>query len=278
MTYQEAVRKGFELLEKEGILDAKTDAWLLLSMVCGISRNDYYMRGNESMPKSKQAEYEAVLALRAKRMPLQYITGEQEFMGYRFLVNPNVLIPRQDTEILVEEAAGKIQPGMEFLDLCTGSGCIAVSILKQIPGACATAADISAGALCTAGENARLHGVSLKLVESDLFEQISGRFDVIVSNPPYIPTQEIAGLMAEVRDYEPMEALDGSRDGLLFYRRIVLEGKRHLKSGGYLMFEIGCNQGEAVFKIMEGEGYYGITVKKDLAGLDRVVTGQIAAV
>lgn len=274
MTYREALSRGELLLEEHGIDDAKVDAWLLLAMVCKMDRNFYYMHMNEDVTEEQQAEYTSVLKKRAERIPLQYITGEQEFMGLKFLVNSNVLIPRQDTEVLVEEALKKIKPGMEVLDLCTGSGCIIISILKNAPEVTGVAADISKQALNIAKENAKLNEVSVRFETSDLFNSIKGTFDVIVSNPPYIPTEEITKLMPEVRDFEPYDALDGKEDGLYFYRKIIREGKQYLKPDGYLMFEIGYNQGEEVSELMQRAGYGEINVVKDLAGLDRVVIGK----
>ncbi len=275
MTYRELMGKGEAFLKKAGIADAREDAWLLLAMVCKIDRNFYYMHMNEELPEPAQAEYTSVLQKRAKRIPLQHMTGEQEFMGLRFLVNSDVLIPRQDTEILVEEAIKKIRPGMDVLDVCTGSGCIIISIAKNISGIRAAALDISREALLVAKNNAKLHGVSIEFLESDLFAEIHGTYDVIISNPPYIPTDEIDTLMPEVREFEPHLALDGSQDGLLFYRRILDEAQYHLKPGGHLLFEIGCDQGQAVCGLLKQAGYSEIAVAKDLAGLDRVVMGTL---
>lgn len=274
MTYREVIDKGEVLLRENGIDDAKMDAWLLLAMVCKIDRNFYYVHMHEDITEEQLSEYESVLKKRSERIPLQYITGEQEFMGLKFQVNSNVLIPRQDTEILVEEAIKQIKPGMEVLDLCTGSGCIIISIMKNVPEITAVATDISKQALIVAKENAKLNEVSVRFETSNLFDSIKGRFDVIVSNPPYIPTAEIEKLMPEVRDFEPYDALDGKEDGLMFYRKIIEEGKQYLKPEGYLMFEIGYDQGKAVSELMRRAGYSEIKVIKDLAGLDRVVTGK----
>lgn len=274
MTYREAIDMGEKLLSENGIADARTDAWLLLAMACKIDRNFYYLHMKEDITEEEKAEYESVLKKRAERIPLQYITGEQEFMGLGFLVNSNVLIPRADTEVLVEEALKIIKPGMKVLDLCTGSGCIIISILKNVPDAEGTATDISRQALIVAKENARRNNVSPLFETSDLLDHVQGRFDVIVSNPPYIRTEEIAKLMPEVRDFEPYDALDGKEDGLYFYRRIIAESREHLEPGGYLMFEIGYDQGEDVSALMAKSGYQEIEVIKDLAGLDRVVIGK----
>lgn len=273
MTYQQILKWGESFLWEKGIEDAKTDSWLLLAMACHIDRNFYYLHMREEMPKEQKEAYEAVLKKRAEHVPLQHITGEQEFMGLPFLVNSDVLIPRQDTEILVEEALKKAKPGMQILDLCTGSGCIIISMLKNRPDLFGTASDISAAALRIAEKNAKLNEVSPVFVQGDLFAPVKGTFDMILSNPPYIPTAEIEKLMPEVKEHEPLLALDGKEDGLVFYKRIIKEGYSYLNPGGYLMFEIGYDQGEEVSARMEQAGYQGVKVIKDLAGLDRVVIG-----
>ncbi len=274
MTYQEALRYGQIRLIAAGVLEVESDAWLLMSAVCRIDRNFYYVYGNEEMIKEQEKEYMALLEKRAERIPLQYITGEQDFMGLTFKVNPSVLIPRQDTETLVEEVLKAVTPGMEVLDLCTGSGCIAVSLAKFVPGAKVQGVDISPEALKVSEENARRNGVNVHFFLSDMFGQVEGKFDMIVSNPPYIPTGEIQGLMPEVKDFEPHLALDGKEDGLWFYRILAGEGKKYLKPKGTLMVEIGCDQGKDVSRIFKDNGYCDIKVIKDLAGLDRVVTGK----
>lgn len=274
MTYQEALRYGQIRLTAAGVLEVESDAWLLMSAACRIDRNFYYVYGNEDMREEQEKEYMDLLEKRASRIPLQYITGEQEFMGLDFKVNPGVLIPRQDTEILVEEALKAITPGMEVLDLCTGSGCIAVSLAKFKPKAKVQGADISPEALQVSEENAKRNGVDVRFFLSDMFRQVRGKFDIIVSNPPYIPTGVIQGLMPEVKDFEPHLALDGREDGLWFYQILASEGKKYLKPGGFLMVEIGCDQGKAVSQLFQDEGYCDIKVIKDLAGLDRVVTGK----
>ena len=274
MTYCEALRQGGQLLREHGILDAKQDAWLLLSRACGIDRNFYYMHMRDEIENERQKEYESLLSMRAKRIPLQHITGEQEFMGLSFLVNAHVLIPRQDTEILVEEALKRAKPDMDVLDLCTGSGCIAVSLCAHMERIHAVASDISRKALEIARENAKRHAADVRFVKSDLFSEITGQFDLIVSNPPYIPTGEIEALMPEVRDFEPRLALDGDADGLVFYRSIIKESGHYLKSGGFLMFEIGFDQGAGVSGLMRDAGFEKIEIVKDLAGLDRVVAGE----
>lgn len=274
MTYAEAIRLGEKRLLSSGIAEAAWDARLLFEYARQIDRNFYYLHMNDELSEADWNAYQDALQTRMGHVPLQYITGEQEFMGLSFAVNPHVLIPRQDTEILVEEALKRVKPGMRVLDMCTGSGCIITSIVKYAPSVCGVAADLSPHALSLARENARLNGVTVEFVQSDLFAEISGSFDMIVSNPPYIPTGEIAGLAPEVREREPRLALDGRADGLWFYRRILSEGAPYLKPGGDLLFEIGADQKEAVFALMRDAGCHMINGIKDLAGLDRVVTGK----
>ena len=215
-----------------------------------------------------------VIAKRAQRIPLQHITGEQEFMGLTFRVNEHTLIPRQDTEILVEEAMLYLHDGMRILDMCTGSGCILLSLLKYSNECEGVGVDISEQALAVARENATRLGLKAGFVQSDLFEQVQGRFDMLVSNPPYIATKEIETLMPEVREHEPMQALDGMEDGLYFYRKIVEKSADYLYNGARLYFEIGYDQGEAVSTLMREKGYQDVKVIKDYAGLDRVVVGK----
>lgn len=274
LTLQMIYKEGAETLEHAGIPDAKLDAWYLLEYVTGISRASYFGDPKREVPEEQAESYREVILRRAGHIPLQHITGEQEFMGYSFLVNPDVLIPRQDTETLTEEALKFTKPGMKVLDLCTGSGCILISLMKKCHGLTGTGCDISEKALKTARENGRRLQVEASWIQSDLFEQISERFDLIVSNPPYIRTGVIEELQEEVRLHDPWIALDGKKDGLYFYRRIIAESTGYIRDNGALMFEIGHDQAEDVVRLMEEAGYTQIRVKKDLAGLDRVVTGR----
>jgi release factor glutamine methyltransferase len=233
------------------------------------------------MPAGKQKEYFRLIAERGKRIPLQHLTGVQEFCGLEFVVSPAVLIPRQETELLVLRACGLLEnrEKARVLDLCTGSGCIAVSIAHLLRGRTPeirmTASDISAEALAVAGENARRNGTDITFVQSDLFENIEDGFDLIVSNPPYIKSSVIPSLMPEVREHDPAAALDGGEDGLYFYREISRRAPRHLSAGGWLMFEIGFDQAAEVSLLMEKSGFKDITVRKDLSGLVRIVEGRI---
>ncbi|RGG51440.1 peptide chain release factor N(5)-glutamine methyltransferase [Roseburia sp. AF20-18LB] len=274
MTYREAVEFGTKCLTDAGVPDAALDAWYLLQMVCRIERSYYYVHGEEDITQDAQKEYEIAVQKRAEHIPLQYIIGEQEFMGLRFKVNSNVLIPRQDTETLVEQVLKIVKPGMKVLDLCTGSGCVLISVLKNAPELTGVGSDISKTALLVAKENAKMHEVDADWIRSDLFDNITETFDVIMANPPYIPTGEILSLMPEVRDFEPENALDGGADGLDFYRKIAGQVKDYLNPGGYVYMEIGYDQGEAVSELMRNSGFTEVEVIKDLAQNDRVVKGK----
>ena len=273
MTLREAYEYGQEKLKNAGISDAAVDAWYLLEFATGLSRAEYFLRMNEEMAPEEEAKYREYIERREKRIPLQHITGTQEFMGLEFLVNEHVLVPRQDTEVLVETVLDDLQPGMDVLDMCTGSGCILLSLMKLGKEVCGTGVDISEEALDVARGNAEKLDVKATFLQSDLFEKVEGTYDVIVSNPPYIRTCVIEELEAEVRLHDPMLALDGKEDGLYFYRRIIGESVKFLKEKGKLYFEIGHDQGVDVKQLMEEAGLSYVTVKKDLAGLDRVVFG-----
>ena len=275
MTFRGAIAFGEEKLNMAGVADARTDAWLLLAFICKINRTYYYMHMEDVLSDVQFEEYKSVLNKRCERVPLQYITGEQDFMGLPFHVNSSVLIPREDTETLVEEALKVIHPGMKVLDLCTGSGCILISILKMIPSVEGFGYDISKQALLVAKENAKLNDVTATFERSDLFDSITETFDVIVSNPPYIPTEEVHSLMPEVVEFEPFQALDGKEDGLYFYRKIIAEAKYYLNPDGKLLFEIGHDQGVAVSELMTAAGFSDVRVVKDLARNDRVVIGGL---
>lgn len=274
MIYQELLRHGAQRLTEKGIEDAQTDAWLLLEFVTGIDRTHYFLRQMDECPFDVAEKYRRLLEKRACHVPLQHLTGVQEFMGFSFSVNEHVLIPRQDTELLVLEALKCIKEKDRVLDMCTGSGCIIISLAKKSSGESFTGADISGDALKVARKNAVDLQAQVEFVQSDLFENTDGLFDVIVSNPPYIRSKEISELMPEVREFEPHLALDGREDGLWFYREIIRQAEMHLQKTGCLLFEIGCDQGEDVSALMKTAGYTEIEIKKDLAGLDRVVCGR----
>ena len=272
-TYRELLGQAQALLRQSGINDADIDAWYLLEYIFGIKRAQYYLLLNEQAPEENAREFLKLAKKRAMHIPLQYITGTQEFMGLVFEVNEDVLIPRQDTELLVEEVL-KVSDGKEVLDMCCGSGCIIISLAKLGRLKKAAAADISEKALAVAKKNAARHQVDVEFINSDLFGSVKGSYDIIVSNPPYIPTSDIEKLMPEVKEYEPRLALDGMVDGLEFYRRIVDDSRKHLNRDGYIFFEIGYNQAEAVSQILSDAGFCDITVRKDLSGHDRIVSAR----
>lgn len=274
MQYAKLYQIGKEQLQKAGITDAELDARLLLEFICHTDRNALYAHGDQEIEDEKMQDFLQLIEKRTVHIPLQHLTGEQNFMGLDFLVNEHVLIPRQDTEILVEEIMRDLHDGIRILDMCTGSGCILLSLLHYSNDCSGVGVDVSEDALVVARQNAdRLAEKQAVFIQSDLFEKVEGSFDLIVSNPPYIRSQEIAGLMPEVREHEPHLALDGKDDGLHFYREIIKGAMPHLKRGGQLFFEIGYDQGEAVQALLAANGYTEIAVVKDYAGLDRVVYG-----
>lgn len=279
MTLEEAYSFGKKVLGEAQIADAEIDAWLLLEFVTDVSRAMYYVNPKQEITAEQEHKYCEYIERRASRIPLQHITGVQEFMGIPFEVNENVLIPRQETEVLVETVLEDLDENMRVLDMCTGSGCILISLLKMMQDVrgkdsiWGIGVDISEKALEIAGMNARKNNVDAVFIKSDLFENVEGMYDVIVSNPPYIKTSVIEQLEEEVKLHDPYDALDGKEDGLYFYRKIVKDSTRYLKRDGKLFFEIGHDQGEDVKKMMEEAGFAKVTIKKDLAGLDRVVSG-----
>ncbi|HBA47098.1 MAG TPA: peptide chain release factor N(5)-glutamine methyltransferase [Lachnospiraceae bacterium] len=275
MVYSELYHRGKEKLLLAGIGEAELEARLLLEYVCKTTRSDLLAHGDREVAPDQESAYKDLIGRRMDRIPLQHLTGEQEFMGLPFSVNEHVLIPRQDTEILVEEVLRNLHDGMRILDMCTGSGCILISLLHYSNDCEGVGADISEEALAVARENARklLGGGEIHFISGDLFTNISGKFDVIVSNPPYIRRNVIDTLMPEVREHEPKQALDGGEDGLDFYRRIIGESREYLFGGGMLFFEIGYDQKEAVCTLMKEAGFLEIQAVKDYAGLDRVVYG-----
>ena len=275
-TIAEALREGKQRLQAAG-KDA-FDAELLLEKAAGLNRTALFLRGEELLSAEAVARYEVFLAERESGRPTQYILGTWEFMGLPFSVGEGVLIPRGDTEILVETILEKQESLRTILDIGTGSGCIPVSLSHYGKFDSVLAVDISQKALGYATKNAAANHAEISFYESDLFSNVpvewKGKLDAIVSNPPYIPKEDIAGLMTEVKDFEPRNALDGGADGLDFYRTIVAESRDWLKQGGWLFFEIGYDQGEALRSLLAEAGYAEIGIRQDLAGLDRVAFGK----
>ncbi len=275
MNRKEAYEWGIKRLTAAGIEEAKSDTLLLLDGICHINRNDILIHGEEALSSDLENAFNEALTKRCEHIPVQYITGVQNFMGLDFTVNEHVLIPRYDTEILVEEVMKELHDGFSLLDMCTGSGCILLSLLRYSNDCQGMGVDISEDALAVAKNNCEKLGLQATFLQSNLFEKVMGTYDIIVSNPPYIRSDVIPTLMEEVKDHEPMLALDGMEDGLFFYRKIIEESPRFLNGGGMLFFEIGYDQGDDVSRLMERSGFRGIQVVKDYAGLDRVVFGRL---
>ena len=263
MTLRDLLTEGEHALQSAGIEDWKMDAWYLMEETLQVTRTRYLMDSGRAVSEEEKTRYLEQIDKRAAHIPLQHLTGHQEFMGLDFRVSEDVLVPRQDTEILVEEALKYVHSGMKLLDMCTGSGCILLSIVKLA---------------AESQENRRNLGLeqTTALLQSDLFEQVNGTYDMIVSNPPYIASEVITTLSEEVKDHEPVMALDGGTDGLDFYRVIIEKSPSYLTLGGMLFFEIGYDQGVSVSRLMEKD-FKDIHVIKDLAGLDRVVYGTLKA-
>ncbi|SFB37641.1 release factor glutamine methyltransferase [Acetitomaculum ruminis DSM 5522] len=277
MKYATLLNRGKEKLKSAGIEEYENDAYMLLEYVTGKDRNFFILNAKEEASDIIFQNYEKLCEKRSKRIPLQYITGKAYFCGYEFYVDENVLIPRFDTENLVCQAEKYIKENSKVLDVCTGSGCIIISLYKNFNGKIkAKALDISEAALKVAKKNAQDLECSIDFIQSDVFENIpqNEKFDLIVSNPPYIKTEVIDTLMPEVKKFEPVLALDGLEDGLYFYRKISKEAVIYLNPKGRLVFEIGADQRESVTEILKENGYKNIECIKDLNGLDRVITGE----
>ena len=275
MNYTEAFLMGMQKLKEAEIGEAQLDARLLLEEVCGTDHNTLLCHGDREVSEAEEEQYRKALEQRAVHVPLQHLLGYQDFMGLRFQVNEYVLIPRQDTEILVEEAMRYLHDGMRILDLCTGSGCILLSLLHYSNDCEGVGVDISQEALQVAAQNAELLGIKADFLKSDLYEKVTGKFDLLVSNPPYIERKVIPTLMEEVREYDPYIALDGGEDGLDFYRRIIGGAQDYLKRGGQILMEIGSGQAQAVSELLREAGFKEIDACRDFAGLDRVVSGRL---
>ena len=288
MTLCEALKNGVLKLKNAGIEEYENDAWLLLSFAAGVSRAYYYAHSENVLPEEQCLAYLQYIDRRASRVPLQHITHQAYFMGYEFYVDESVLIPRQDTEVLVEECLKTMKgvPSPRILDMCTGSGCILTSLLLERTDAAGTGADVSKDALKTAERNAETLGtrersdfILSNLFSAPYFDEIyrhkERKYDILVSNPPYIRTEVIGTLSREVKDHDPGIALDGGTDGLYFYREITNAAAGYLKPGGKLLYEIGYDQAEDVREILSLGGFKNIHIVKDLSGLDRVAAAEL---
>lgn len=289
MKYCDVLRQAAEELSKAGNSEAKLDSWCLMEEVSGMNRTQWYLNSQNEMPEEKKTEFERMLNRLLQGEPISYIIGSRGFMGYSFVVDENVLIPRQDTELLVEESLRiatdelnkmpeEFKENYSILDMCTGSGCIAISIDKMLEESnhkvSVTAADISEGALKIAALNNERLGAGVELAQSDMFGNVTGKYNMIVSNPPYIPKVQMDELDKKVVEFEPYSALYGGRDGLDFYRIIAREAGNYLEGGGWLLLEIGFDQGESVPELLQEYGFENIKVLKDYNNLDRVVTAN----
>ena len=269
-----------DTLNKSGFAEAESDSRLIFEYIVGIDRVKLTLEGDRELGPDVEEKLKAALAKRLTHMPVQYITGYQNFMGLEFMVSKDVLIPRMDTETLVEEVLRLGLSNVRVLDICTGSGCILLSILKYVYGSSGVGVDISDDALGVAKANSEALGIDATFIKSDMFENIpkDEHFDIVVSNPPYIRSDVIGTLMSEVKDYEPLLALDGSEDGLKFYRIIADRAPEYLNNGGMLFLEIGYDQGAEVSALLSAAGFMDVEVIKDLSGLDRVVSGRIGLI
>ncbi|MBR3697543.1 MAG: peptide chain release factor N(5)-glutamine methyltransferase [Clostridia bacterium] len=268
MIIKELLKKGFN--ELKNTHDYMLKAKILLAYCLGESKEYLIIHYNDEVNSKVEENYLKGIQRLKNGEPLQYIIQKAEFFGLEFFVDKNVLIPQPDTEILVEEVLEKFSDKKEILDLCTGSGAIAISLKKNLINSQVYASDISYKALEITKKNAKINLVDINLIKSDLFENIDKKFELIVSNPPYIESDLINQLSLEVQS-EPILALDGGKDGLDFYRRIIKDAKKYLKKDGILILEIGFNQKENVINILEKEGYIEIYSKKDYSGNDRIV-------
>lgn len=282
MIYSDLYKEGVRILEDAQIAEAALDARLLLEYICDTNYNTLLAHPDLEVDEVKVSCYIRQVNRRASHIPLQHITGVQEFMGLNFKVSEDVLIPRQDTEYLVEEALIYIQDGMRVLDMCTGSGCILLSIMNYKNDLVGVGIDISDKALKIAKENALNLGLNPALYQGDLYEALASnneeltskdKFDVIISNPPYIRTDVIDTLMTEVKDYDPYIALDGGEDGLDFYKKIISGATKYLVRYGHIFLEIGHDQGSDVENLLHENGFIDIKIIKDYSGNDRVATG-----
>ena len=281
MTLSELLSYGQRRLSEAGIEDHKTDASILLEYMTGLDRSGLMLGRDKEISPEEKENFDVLLQRRLSREPVQYITGKADFMGLKFKVSPDVLIPRFDTEFLTEELMREVSDGSAVLDMCTGSGCILLSLMRYKNGILGTGADISKEALKVAKENESvLEGktgghIPVSWIRSDMFQSITGEFDYIVSNPTYIRTEVIKTLMPEVRDHEPLKALDGDKDGLKFYRVIAKDAGKFLKKHGRLFLEIGYDEAEEVIRLLLENSFTDTEVLKDYSGNDRVVKATV---
>jgi release factor glutamine methyltransferase len=268
--------KGY--LAEKGVENPRLEAEWMLCEALTLDRVGLYLNFDKPLSETELSAYRGMVLRRGKREPLQYILGNQEFMGLEFQVSPAVLIPRHDTEVLVSEGVKRGGAARSILDIGAGSGCVAVALAKALPEAEVCAVDISGEALAVARDNAARNDASVQFFQGSLLEPFADRrFDMILSNPPYIPKAELATLQQEVRGFEPLGALDGGADGLDFYRAIVARAPDHLNAGGWLLFEVGMGQAPDVLELLKSGGFAADSFSAlDPAGIERVVGGRLA--
>lgn len=277
MNYYKLNEIGKNILKENDIFDYAYDAKELLFFASKMDMKEYFLNIKEECPIEIEKLYLEYIEKRKNHIPLQHITNKMTFFGYDFYVNKDVLIPRFDTEILVENALTKIKSNDKILDMCTGSGCIIISILKRVFDAVGVGVDISDKALNISKKNAKDLGVldRVNFIKSDLFSNLKEeKFDIIISNPPYIKKDDIKYLSEEVKLYDPIIALDGGNDGLLFYKRIILDSYNYLKEDGFLFFEVGFDEASLVKNLLIDKGFYDINIVKDLNNINRVIFGK----
>ncbi len=281
MNYRDFLKQITDRLKAANVPEAESDAWRLFEGITGLDRAAFFMKATETPAPDMIGKGDEWVTKRLTGCPVQYITGHQAFCGFDIEVSRDTLIPRFDTEILAEKTAA-VADGKKVLDMCTGTGCIAIAVAKLAVPDIVVGCDISEGAVALARRNAVRNGAEnrTRFFCGDLFEALKGTeyettgFDIIVSNPPYIRSADIELLSPTVRDFEPRTALDGTEDGLWFYERITKGATYSLTDNGVLSFEIGCDQGADVSEIMSANGFKNIRVIKDYAGLDRIVIGR----
>ncbi|MCF7792548.1 MAG: peptide chain release factor N(5)-glutamine methyltransferase [Candidatus Cloacimonetes bacterium] len=258
-------------LKQAGSTNPKLDAELIISHFTGINRLELNLHADDEVSEESQIKIKKAIQRRIDHEPIQYILGETEFYGLQIKVNPSVLIPRPETELLVEKIIDENPAEKSILEIGSGSGCIAITLKKLLPDSSVTATDISGKALKTTQENAETNQTEIDFIQSDLFDNISGRFDLIVSNPPYIPKDEYKKLSTEIKKFEPESALLANEDGIYFYRQILEKAKQFLNNNGKIYFEIGYDQAERIREIALRNGFTGIEVFQDLNGFDRMM-------
>ena len=277
MTIKQAILEAARVLEAAGVPDPRIDAEIILSHITGLDRMSMLLNGQTALTSEQEQRFSSLLLSRAERKPLQYLLGTQAFYGLDFMVDSRVLIPRQETETLCEHGVGFLKSLKRpacALDLCTGSGAIAVTLKHECPFASVTAADLSAGALTVAARNAQLNCADVRFVQGDLWQPLEGEnFDLILSNPPYIPTADCDALQQEVMQ-EPRMALDGGADGLDFYRRIASGAPAHLAPGGMIAVEVGIGEANDVAALFAAAGLENVQVINDLYGVERIVSAR----